>query len=603
MVELTGVKLRNFKGLRDYRVTLRDMNVLVGPNNAGKSSILDAFRLLGPALRHAKRRNPKTFVEDGEPMFGWEVPASTIPIRLTNIHMVSDSGEAEETSATFTLSDGSTMTLLLKDSSRCIFTVEVNGPRVSTSASFKARFPIDVFAFPTLGPLEEEEDYLTDLYVDRVTGGRLSHRIFRNMWFRQSELFPKFKATVEATWSGIEITAPERFGFSPPRLEMFFSENRRDREISWAGYGFQVWLQLLTHLITSEASTTLVVDEPEIYLHPDLQRRLFELLRATGRQIVLATHSAEIVNDAERDDVVLINRGRTSAKRITEIEGLQEALFSIGSAQNIHLTKLSRGRKVLFLEGQEFRQLRRLAARFGYDALADGGDLTVVPIGGFAQRQRIEDAAWTFGQVLKAEISIAGLLDRDYRCEEEVEEILTGVRETVPRFHILGAKEIENYLLVPHAIGKAIEARLRERPDQLERYDALGPDAALRLLMDVTETMRVDVQSQLLAHRIRHFGKSRKDTATIVGETVAIFDAHWEDQTARLRIAPGKATLSALNGRLSKDFGISITGAQITSHLRSADLPAELQVILADLNSFALPSTASASPRVAIQIP
>lgn len=593
MVEITGVRLRNFKGLRDYRVTLRGMNVLVGPNNAGKSTILDALRLLGPALRHAKRRNPKSFVEDGKPMFGWEVPVTTIPIRLTNIHMISGGGDVEETSATFTLSDGSTMILLLKDSSRCIFTVEVNGPRVSTAATFKSRFPIDVFAFPTLGPLEDEEDYLTDLYVERVTGGRLSHRIFRNLWYRQSALFPKFKDTVEATWPGIAITAPELAGLAPGQLMMFFSESRRDREISWAGYGFQVWLQLLTHLITSEQATTLVVDEPEIYLHPDLQRRLFELLRATGKQIVLATHSAEIVNDAERDDVVLVNRGRQSAKRIIEIEGLQDALFSIGSAQNIHLTKLSRGRRVLFLEGQDYRLLRRLAARFGYDALADGGDLTVVPIGGFAQKQRIEDAAWTFGQVLKAEISIAGLLDRDYRCDEEIDEILVGMRETVPRFHILGAKEIENYLLVPHAISKAIEIRLRGRPDKFELYNSLGPDQSLRLLMEVTDAMRVDVQSQLVAHRMRHFGKSGKDAATIVRETVAIFDAHWDDEIARLRIAPGKATLSALNGRLEKDFGISITGAQIISHLRSTDLAPELQAILADLNSFALSPSGS----------
>lgn len=564
------------------------MNVLVGPNNAGKSSILDALRLLGPALRHAKRRNPKTLVEDGEPIFGWEVPTTTIPIRLTNIHMVSESGESEDTSAIFTCSDGSTMTLVLKDSARCIFTVEVNGPRVSTASAFKSRFPLDVFAFPTLGPLEDEEEYLTDLYVERVTGGRLSNRIFRNLWYRQSTLFPKFKATVEATWPGIEITAPEIFGFAPGKLEMFFSEKRRDREISWAGYGFQVWLQLLTHLITSERATTLIVDEPEIYLHPDLQRRLFELLRATGKQVVLATHSSEIVNDAERDEVVLINRRRRSAKRITEIAGLQEALFSIGSAQNIHLTKLSRGRRVLFLEGQDFRLLRRLAARFGYDALADGGDLTIVPVGGFAQKQRIEDAAWTFKQVLKAEISIAGLLDRDYRCDEEIEEILIGMREGVPRFHILGAKEIENYLLVPHALGKAIEARLRDRPEQMDRYNSLGPDPSLQILKEVTEKMRVDVQSQLVAHRIRYYAKSGKDAATVVGETMAVFDAHWEDPIARLRIIPGKATLSSLNGRLEMDFGISITGAQIISHLRSTDIATELHDILADLNNFAL---------------
>ena len=587
MVDLTGARFRNFKGLRDYRVSLRQINVLVGPNNAGKSSILDGFRLLGSALRHARRRNPRTMVEDGVALFGWEVPVSTIPIPLVNVHSDSDSDLGVETSVTFSLSDGSTMSLLLKNGARCLFTVETIGPRIMTAASFRTRFGIEVFAFPTLGPLEDEEDYLTDEYVDRITGGRRSNRIFRNLWFRQTELFEKFKATVESSWPGITIKSPERFGYAPARLEMFFSEKRRDREVSWAGYGFQVWLQLLTHLITSESATTLVVDEPEIYLHPDLQRRLFELLRATGKQIVLATHSAEIVNDAERDEVVLINRGRNSAKRIGEIEGLQEALFSIGSAQNIHLTKLSRGRRVLFLEGQEFRQLRRLAGRFSFDSLSDGGDLTVVPIGGFAQKQRIEDAAWTFGQVLKAEIEIAGLLDRDYRCDEEVDEILAGMRKTVPRFHILGSKEIENYLLVPHAVEKAIRARLRERPEALERFNGLGDSATHDMLMQVTELMRGDVQSQLFSHRIRFFDKSSLDTATIAKQAVISFESKWYNITDRLKIVPGKATLTALNTKLEKDFGVSITGAQITSYMRLSDVPEELIVILKDIDNFA----------------
>ncbi len=150
VVELTAVRFLNFKGLSDYRVTLRDMNVLVGPNNAGKSSILDAFRLLGPALRHAKRRNPVSMVEDGVAMFGWEVPPSTIPISLMNVHLDSDSDAGVETSVTFFVSGGSSMSLILKNSSRCIFKVDVDGPRVGTAAAFRSRFPIDIGLSPAV---------------------------------------------------------------------------------------------------------------------------------------------------------------------------------------------------------------------------------------------------------------------------------------------------------------------------------------------------------------------------------------------------------------------------------------------------------------------
>lgn len=344
MVELRSLAFRNFKGLNNYRLTLRNINILVGPNNSGKSSILDAFRLLSPALRYARRRNPEIISDEGATRFGWEIPPSTIPIPLINVHFDSDRDFTVETSVIFSLSDRSTMSLFLKNGSRCIFVVDTIGAPIASAASFRSRFPIEVNAFPTLGPLEDEEEFKTDSYVDRVAGGRLSHRVFRNTWFRRKELFQKFKSTVEMSWPGIAIDPPERFSIAPARLAMFFSENRRAREISWAGYGFQVWLQLISHLVNSEKATTIVVDEPEIYLHPDLQRRLFDLLKRTGKQIIIATHSAEIVNESESEDVILINRNRSPAKRIKDIDGLQEALFSIESAQNIHLTKLSRGR-------------------------------------------------------------------------------------------------------------------------------------------------------------------------------------------------------------------------------------------------------------------
>ncbi|MGJ3627235.1 hypothetical protein AB5I41_10345 [Sphingomonas sp. MMS24-JH45] len=63
------------------------------------------------------------------------------------------------------------------------------------------------------------------------------------------------------------IKPAEIYGFGPARLEMFYGEKRRDREVSWR-LGFQVWLQLLTHLLAAEGATTLVVDEPEISVTP-----------------------------------------------------------------------------------------------------------------------------------------------------------------------------------------------------------------------------------------------------------------------------------------------------------------------------------------------
>ena len=55
---------------------------------------------------------------------------------------------------------------------------------------------------------------------------------------------------------------------APRKLQMFCKEDRLDREVSWAGFGFQVWLQFLTHLVAAPDEATLIVDEADIDLHP-----------------------------------------------------------------------------------------------------------------------------------------------------------------------------------------------------------------------------------------------------------------------------------------------------------------------------------------------
>ena len=151
-------------------------------------------------------------------------------------------------------------------------------------------------------------------------------------------------------------------------LSLFCLEDRITRELYWAGFGFQVWCQLLTHLVRADTSTVVVADEPEIYLHPDVQRQLLGILRDLNTDVLVATHSSEIMAEADPSEILLINKRRRKAERLTDVSGVQRAMTAVGSIQNITLTArvLSRNRRVVFVEGDDdFRLLRRFASTTG----------------------------------------------------------------------------------------------------------------------------------------------------------------------------------------------------------------------------------------------
>ncbi|WP_370043163.1 AAA family ATPase [Lysinibacillus sp. RC79] len=148
---------------------------------------------------------------------------------------------------------------------------------IKTAKKFKEEFPINIQIVPMLGPLEEEIHDIN--HIKYWSNSKRASRLFRNILYYDKDEFELFKNTVKDTWNGVVLQAPEKESYLSNTIHMFYSEDRIDREINFAGNGFQIWLQLLTHIIKNKNADLLVIDEPEIYLHPDLQRKLIYILR------------------------------------------------------------------------------------------------------------------------------------------------------------------------------------------------------------------------------------------------------------------------------------------------------------------------------------
>jgi len=581
-VRITRVDFDNFKALEKYSLSFEHVNIIVGPNNAGKSTILSAFRALDTALRATRSKAPTRIYFDDVSTIGYRVPESNFPIALENVHT---NYQSTASKITFTLSNRNKLQLIFPVEGGCVLIPIVEGETVTKAASFKRCFPISLTVVPVLGPVEHNEARRERAtVVDGLSTHRASHH-FRNYWHYFSDGFADFAELVRTTWPGMEIEPPE-FDAGSGQLRMYCREDRLTRELYWVGFGFQIWCQLLTHLSRSKGSSLVVVDEPETYLHPDVQRQLLGICRDLGCDMLLATHSSEIMSEADPAEIVVIDKRKSAGERLRDVVGVQRALDAVGSAQNITLTSLARSRRVLFVEGvDDFRLLRRFARRLGLQELASGVGIVPLPSGGFGSWSRVTTLAAGIADALGSPLAIAAIYDRDYYSVEQINEVVEALSKNLTFAHVHARKEIENYLLIPSALARALDRAVSERVARQGTVPIpsteIGP-----LLIRITDPMRDEVMSQLATKRSEKLKATGRDPADIMKETISEFNRKWDDLTTRLTIVPGKEVLRALRDHLQEHFGVSMTDARIVDAFHRDEIPEDLKILLRAVDTF-----------------
>ncbi|GBL57007.1 hypothetical protein PCLA_06r0449 [Pseudomonas citronellolis] len=582
-VKISQIKFKNFKALSSFSVNLNEVNILVGANNAGKSTIISAFRILDVAIRKARRLKAERVPLPNDSFgYGHRIPESQVSVSLEN---VATNYNNEDSSIEFRLTNKNKLFLHFPNEGGCILYWENEGATAHTPLKFKKAFPISIQVVPVLGPLEHEEAYVTEETVRTSLNTHRACRHFRNYWHYYNENWDDFAAMISSTWPGMTMSKPE-LDLKNKKLSMFVAEDRIDREVYWAGFGFQIWCQLLTHLSRAEKASIVVIDEPEIYLHPDIQRQLLSILRSIDSDVLLATHSVEIMGEADPSEILLINKSMRHAKRLKDIEGVQIAIKELGSTQNITLSHLARTKKILFIEGMtDYKILRRFAKNLGYDDLATGNDLTAFESGGFSSWQKIKSFAWGLKSTIDANIKIFAIYDRDYYCPEEIESILAGLKSELTFAHIHQQKEIENYLLNIPALDRAVQKQLEVR-EKRTGETTTPPKSLEEYLEEITSPLKIDAQSQYIARRLAFFEGRKEDASTVSRDAIESFESSWSNINERMRICPGKTTLRTLRENLQNDCKINLTDFQIIDEFRREEIPLDLVKLIEELEEF-----------------
>ena len=431
-----------------------------------------------------------------------------------------------------------------------------------------------------LGPFEHNEQLVEEETVQRNLQTHRASRNFRSYWYRSDEsAFQEFRRSVRGSWDGIDIERPElSFDESgPPIVHMMCTEQRITRELYWMGFGFQIWLQIMTHVLRARDATIIVIDEPETYMHPSLQRYILNVLRDAGPDCLLATHSSELVAEADRTEVALVDKAQRSGKRLRSSTHV-DALDAIGSRFNFALTDVLRQRAAILVEGEsDLRFLKLLGARLSPKALEGPKVPPYIPLGGH-RPDDASDIARAMKTLIGSDVRLAVLLDRDYRSDEEVEELEAALQDEFTIAHILRRKEIENYFLAPSLVSKTLAAR-RSGVIHDNGIDAVG------LLSSIADSLHEDTESQYLARFLEYGSRANRgvDASTLSRQALQRFRSSWDTLDGRLRIVSGKSVLKRLNTALQEAGEKAVTMPQLARQMRQTDIPREVTLVLRQL--------------------
>lgn len=312
-MKIKHVHIKEFKGLEDILIeNCKPINAFVGKNNSGKSSILHAIDIASLA-HHVGNWNsfqPKLAIKD----------------------LINDSGEFEiiityennhETTITAQQNFNPTLTnpLPLEDKPKSILILPDVGMGLLTRQQRTPRWIMQQIEQRNFGNVNSLEIlYAIKYYASRNQRG-LTENDYNNIIQEISNYFPDI--------DGLESDLTEEH---VPTL--LYDEYGKKLDILYSGTGLKHFLDVLVKTTLSGAKIILL-DEPELGLHPDLQRKFFTYLHdltvKKDVQIFVGTHSQVALNYSDIINFyrVINSKGARKLLPVSE-EAIETVLSDLG---------------------------------------------------------------------------------------------------------------------------------------------------------------------------------------------------------------------------------------------------------------------------------
>ncbi|PWT79779.1 MAG: ATP-dependent endonuclease, partial [Acidobacteria bacterium] len=290
---------------------------------------------------------------------------------------------------------------------------------------------------PQVAPVQREERLLTPDYVKSALSSSLAPSHFRNQLYIFPDFFKRFKEVASETWPGLRIRELRADGAAPKTiLSLLVEDFHFPAEIAWMGHGLQMWLQTMWFLTRAADHETVILDEPDVYMHADLQRRLVRYIRAGHKQVVIATHSSEIMAEVTPENILVIDRSRSSSKFASSLPIVQKVLSGVGSIHNLQLSRLWNAHRFLMVEGDDIGLLKSLQNSLLPKSKIPIDTVPSRSIGGWGGWPYAVGSEMFLENAAGEGIVTYCILDSDYHTQQEVDERLQEAKTRNISLHI-----------------------------------------------------------------------------------------------------------------------------------------------------------------------
>lgn len=563
---LKKLVFKNYRCFEDSEISLRNIAILVGNNNAGKSTVIEALRIIAyitQRFRTANYVSPPTSL--GLPAInrGISLNLSSLKIDLRTVVFQYKEDTFAEIHAHF---DDNTKIKAYLSSDIAFATIENNGLIVKRRLDAKQIGSIELNVMPQIGLIREDEPKLANDTIVRDIDTRLCSRHFRNeLYLFKKDHYDTFVQIAQSTWPGLRINSLD-YDTYENKLNLYVYDAEYSAEIGLMGSGLQMWLQMVWFISRCSPDSTIVLDEPDVYMHPDLQRKIYKIVTSRFKQVIIATHSVEIISAAEPYQIVTIDKTTRKMQYANNYKAVQSVIANLGSEHNLSLTRLGNAKKCVFVEGNDVKTLVRLQAIVDPQYQVPIDHVPSVSLGGWTRFNEALGAARLFYEETHGEIETYCILDHDYHTEEEIRNLYAKADESHLTLHIWSKKEIENYLITPESVFRLIGLEEDQRPEFLENFFKLTDQ-----LYQSTLTATMDYLSSI----------DRSKTAGVIMKMAAdILTPSWSTLEGRLSVVNGKELMSLVNSWLRNQHKVKSSRDKLIKALTPDDISQEIKDVI-----------------------